>query len=75
MDDVRLALELELTRQFIIYQWRIDNPWPQPDETFEDMRLKYSALLSGLALCINKSSRCSKKYPMYSITTCILIDF
>jgi len=42
MDDVRLALELELTRQFIIYQWRIDNPWPQPDETFEDMRLKYS---------------------------------
>jgi len=37
----RDAIADDLIRGFIMYQWRLDNPWPQPDETFETMRLKY----------------------------------
>lgn len=35
------ALANELTETFIEYQWRLDNPFPSPEQTKENMYLKY----------------------------------
>ena len=31
----------ELTDKFIEYQWRLDNPFPSPEQTPENMFMKY----------------------------------
>jgi hypothetical protein len=60
----KTALFDDLLRGFIYYQYRLENPMPQPDETQESIQRKYlmdpefhnkiDSLVTGVMQIINK---------------------
>jgi hypothetical protein len=61
------ALYNDLTEAFIVYQYRLDNPMPAPNETMEVMILKYrsdpifnakvKSMVSGVMHIVSKHER------------------
>lgn len=61
------ALYNDLTEAFIVYQYRLDNPMPTPNESMETMILKYrsdnifrmkvKSLVSGVMSIVSKHER------------------